>query len=626
VIFGVFLRQSGDRLDPDWFSRVAESVHPVHNQQQVYTHGQIGFFSWILHNSATAEPILPVFTQDKKVALVMTGTVYNRTEIERSLSKGSDGFGHHNTAYLFLQLYKKFGLDFVNRINGKFAFAIWEKGTNSLILCRDHLGIEPLYYYQHPKVLVFSSSIQPILKHPEVQKSLNIRAVTKFLLFNYNPGLETLFSKIYRLRPGSYLTVDAKHVGIDRYWYLSFFRQTRLPEHELSARLLSHLRKAVSLRADRRARTGVFLSGGMDSSTVAELVAQTNGDHLATFSYTCKHDSFDEAHYARLMAQHVNSTHYEIYYGNADVLSILELAKEMNEPFCDVAINVATHLLGKEAAKRGVYHIFTGDGGDELFGGHPVYEADKIAYFVDQMPMGVKLPTAKLLSLLPDTDKKKNLMVKLKRFSENLFMPKELMTHRWRTYYQLPELSRLWSDLFRQALNEFDLFEDILEYNSEADGPDFLSRSIYSDYQTAVDFYLRRNDLNRMFGIETNYPMLDVELVQFCAAIPSQLKIKGWFQTKYILKKAVESVLPHEIVHRKDKLGHSIPLKNWLRDSKKVQEFVFSYLSETTVRKRGLFNPGYISHLINQHLARRRNNSHRLWSLAVLEMWLQAHM
>ena len=140
-----------------------------------------------------------------------------------------------------------------------------------------------------------------------------------------------------------------------------------------------------------------------------------------------------------------------------------------------------------------------------------------------------------------------------------------------------------------------------------------------------MDFYLRRNDLNHRFQLETRYPMLDYRLVEYCAAIPSHLKIKGWFDTKYIFKKAMENTLPHNIVYRKDKLGHSIPLKNWIRDNKQVREFVLDLVSKDTVKKRDLFDYRYVEKLTEDHLTKKRNNSHRLWALAVLELWLREH-
>jgi asparagine synthase (glutamine-hydrolysing) len=362
----------------------------------------------------------------------------------------------------------------------------------------------------------------------------------------------------------------------------------------------------------------------MDSSTVVALAKEATDISLNTFSYRCAGESFDESHYARLMAKNTGAIHHEVEYSAHDVLSMTEIVREMNEPFCNVGINIATYILGKEATQK-VSYVLTGDGGDELFGGHPVYEADKIARFADALPNILKKPFIGLSTLLPDSDKKKNFVVKIKRFSENLGLPVELLSHRWRIYYNSNELSQLLTTSFADGLNGVSLYEDILQFNNEADGPDLLSRILYSDYQTEVDFYLRRNDLNRRFCLETHFPLLDYRLVEYCAAIPSHMKIKGWFDTKYIFKKAMEKVLPHSIVYRKDKLGHSIPLKNWIRDNNEVRQFILDFISEDAIQKRGFFTYSYVHKLIKDHMAKRRNNSHRLWALAVLEMWLREH-
>jgi asparagine synthase (glutamine-hydrolysing) len=175
------------------------------------------------------------------------------------------------------------------------------------------------------------------------------------------------------------------------------------------------------------------------------------------------------------------------------------------------------------------------------------------------------------------------------------------------------------------AVSEEELFSDIFDSYNDADTLDPLARTLYSDYSTVADFYLRRNDLNRSLGLETRYPFFDVKLVELCARVPSRLKIKGWFDTKYIMKKAVEPWLPREIVYRKDKLGHSIPLKNWIRDHPYVKEFVGDLLSQDRLRRRGLVNPEFVKKMWDDHMAMNVNNSHRLWSLAVIELWFDKH-
>ena len=562
----------------------------------------------------------PVSLDNERLVGCWSGNIYNREALAAEFGFGG-GEGMAADADLFLHLYDCCGEACVDKINGKFSFVLFDAARQRFLLGRDRFGMESLYYSVRAEYLVFASTIRGIFTLTGQEKEINPAAVGKFLLFNYNPGRQTFFSGISRLPAAHFLRLENNEVSLKRYWQLSF-RPVAADEQETREKLLAHLRQAVSLRVDKDQHPGVFLSGGMDSSTVVALTAEQAGKQVNTFSYRCRAVSFDESEYARAMADFTGARHHECEYRSDDVLLMPEIVRGMNEPFCDVGINIATYLLGKNAAASPTNYILTGDGGDELFAGHPVYEADKIARFIDPVPRALLLPFLKIFSALPDSDQKKNLSVKLKRFSESLAFPRELLSHRWRIYYTATEFSRLTQgNLFRQQ-NWSDLLEDILQTNREGDAPDLLSRCLYSDYQTAVDFYLRRNDLNRCFGLESRFPLLDHKLVEFCARIPSELKIKGWFDTKYIFKKAMEDVLPHNIIYRKDKLGHSIPLKNWIRDDLRVRELILDYVSPAVVAKRGLFNGEFITRLTNDHLAKRRNNSHRLWALAVLEMWL----
>jgi asparagine synthase (glutamine-hydrolysing) len=625
MISGIFLRNKDQIVDPDWLATVVSRSDGNIKKCRTLCEGPIGFSYYSQLDTKSNTALEPFTSRTQDLTVVFTGKIYNADELEGAVGTHAYINDLQNSSSIVLNLYKKYGIDCIKKINGKFAFAIWDNHKHKLFLARDRLGIEPLYYYVDSEQFVFSSSIPIIFKYSKMVKDLNLEAVGKFLLFNYNPGLETLFKRIFRLRPSYILTVNGNRMDTRRYWKLSYQNITESREEELEESLLERLRDAVRIRMDPDSRPGVFLSGGMDSSTVLALSKEMSQVPLKTFSYRCRSESFDESIYAKYMAHSAGTEHYECEYTPEDVLSMPDIVKKMNEPFCDVGINIATHILGK-LARQHVNYVFTGDGGDELFGGHPVYEADKVGHLVDAIPRFIKNPMIRLLSYLPDSDKKKNFLVKAKRFSESINMSSELLSHRWRVYYTHNELLELLDASLAEEFKGFNLYEDILRYNREADGPDLLSRALYSDYQTAVDFYLRRNDLNRNFSIESHYPLLDHRLVEFCALIPSKMKIKGWFDTKYIFKKTMERVLPHKIIYRRDKLGHSIPLKNWLRENNQVKDFIFDHVSEAVVEKRGYFNSKYVNRLIDEHITKRRNNSHRLWALAVLEMWFREHV
>lgn len=624
MIFGVIARNTESAVESRLFEAARSAVRMPDTGESVAVDSVMAMAYASPFHTAPYKSLRPVLSADGSVAVVFAGAIYNSSEMAKRAGLGANSEATSNTAALVEQLYRRDGLDFLNQLNGKFALAIWDKRSGAVHLARDRFGIEPLYHYIDDNKVIFGSMVSPIVQYAGAGLDLDLSSVSRFLLFNYNPGIGTFHRQVRKLRPAHVLTIDAKAEKLRPYWRLSFARVRQDTEQGWADALFEQLQSAVERRLDVAAPPGVFVSGGMDSSSILGLASRAAGESLNTFSYRCRGESFDESHYARVMAESTRSKHHEVEYSAEDVLSMPEIVEHMDEPFCDIGINIATCLLGKEAGSA-VNCVLTGDGGDELFGGHPIYEADKIAQFVDPVPAFMKKPFFALGRMLPDSDKKKNLAIKIKRFSESLAYPPALLSHRWRIYYTLQELGQLLNPEVYQDVRTHDPYEEILQYNTEADGNDLLSRCLYSDYNTVVDFYLRRNDLNRMYGLETRYPMLDHNLVEFCASMPSAMKIRGWFDTKYIFKKSMERILPNEIVYRKDKLGHSIPLKNWIRDHAGVREFVLDHLSGDTLKKRGIFQPDYVSGLIDDHMNKRRNNSHRLWTLAVLEMWMRKH-
>jgi asparagine synthase (glutamine-hydrolysing) len=555
---------------------------------------------------------------------VWQGEIYNRSELLRELDVSGAEATHLNDADILLRLYGVHGVSGVARINGSFAFALGDAARHQVILGRDRFGVETLYYYDGPHALVFSTRPRSLLAHPHVAADLNEQALQRFLVFGFNPASDTFFRGVRKLRPARLLVSTDTQLQERRYWHLSFreVRERAVPEY--CRDILDLVVDSIRLRLTDSGSLGIFLSGGMDSSTVAGLTRRVSDTDLVTFSYRCLGRSFDESHHARAMAQHCGATHHEIVFQPADIRRMESMVRLMDEPLCNAAITVATFLLGGEAEGK-VDRVFSGDGGDELFGGHPVYAADRIGASFDKIPLIVRRPLLGLLSYLPDSDKKLNLTVKLKRFAESVGYPGDLGTYRWRIQYGPAELAHVLLNGARLRVNETDLFQEIRELVEEADGPDMLSRSLYVDTITEVGFYLRRMDLVRAFGVTPVFPLLDHRLVEYAASIPSHLKFRNASETKYIQHRTMEGVLPDQIVHRKDKLGHSIPLKNWLRTDPTVKAFVRDTLFDSARRTRDVVDISYVERLWGDHQSYRRNNSHRLWTLTVLELWMRAN-
>ena len=557
-----------------------------------------------------------IFTSEDMV-IAVSGNIFNY----RELSKVEFLENSAQYACLVYEMYKKEGIASFSRLNGNFMIAIWEKKLQRLLLVRDQLGIEPVYYFWDGQMLVFGPDLQCLQRVPHFRKQINYNGLYTYLLFNYIPTPETILKNVYKLPAGHYLECSNGRVRGQRYWYLSFKQKAFDDERACAETLLELLRKAVSVRLED-GRAGAFLSGGMDSSTVVGLMSSLLNEPIRTFSFRCRGKSFDESHYAQIVANAFGSQHHLIEFPPEKVTAIITMVEKMPEPFCDIGIEVASYLLGEAAAGK-IDYVLSGDGGDELFAGHPVYIADKVANTIERIPQRIHKPIINLLRLLPDTDKKKSLTVKAKRFSYSFNFPKELHSNRWRIYYTLKELQGLCSPELWRNLKDNQPLQQIASYYQEADGEDYLSKALYGDYVTVVNFYLSRMALLRTFNIDPRFPMLDVQLVEFAAHLPSTFKIKGRSDSKYILKKTMENILPYEIVYRKDKLGHSVPMKNWIRESPVVKELILDTLSESAVKRRGYFNYNFIQKLMDEHLQKTHNHSHRLWALTVLELWLQ---
>jgi len=564
-----------------------------------------------------------LWQDDKKIAgVVFLGNIFNKNELISEMKENSNSC---SSAQLIGKFYDQKKSDCFSEINGNFIIGIWNRELQQFILARDHLGVEPLYYFWDGIKLIFASSLKALLRYDETKTEINYKGLHSYLLFNYNPSLDTIISGIKNLPPGNYLQLEKGNLKIKSYWKLSFEVNPGKNEEQYIEELLPLMRNAVQLRIeDDKDTHGAFLSGGMDSSSVVGLMSSFINGSVHTFSFRCRGKSFDESHYAKIVSDRYHAQHHLVEFSPEEIISIAEIVNYMEQPFCDIGIEIATYILGRQASEKTSY-ILSGDGGDELFAGHPVYQADTFAQKFEKLPKLLKESIINISKLFPDTEKKKSLIVKAKRFAYSYNFPPDLYSNRWRIYYTDKELTQLVRSDTLPDLQQCNPLEEIVSIYQQANGNDYLSKTLYGDYYTVVGFYLRRMQLLRTFGIEGRFPMLDPRLVEYAATIPSELKIRG-SETKYILHKTMTGILPDEIVYRKDKLGHSVPMKNWLRDIPLVKDFVTDVLSEATIKKRGYFNANYIQHLLNDHLTRKQNNSHRIWALLVLELWLQKNI
>jgi asparagine synthase (glutamine-hydrolysing) len=626
MIIGILDRdREGSQLKQDLL-RVAGSTFPDRggDKAAVWSDSNLAFCSIPLQIDTLDEVPQPFANEDRTVFLVFEGKIYNASELKKLL--GTDHrFQTGCSSEVLVHLYEERRNRFLDQVNGKFAFALWDKSEQRLLLGRDRLGIEPLFYFSDDKRFIFGSSLRSLLATGWIKKQLNYGALLHYLQFCYNPGDETFVTNVFKLPAGHLLSLNDSGISIHKYWHLSFAEIQLKSEETYREEVLDLFEDAIRIRLDPHKPPGVFLSGGTDSSAIVSLTSRMPTNPIKTFSFRCGGKSFDESHYAQMVAQRYQTQHTVIPYDPDQLHKIFAIVESMDEPFCDIGIEIATWILG-QAAHGKVSYVLSGEGGDELFAGHPVYVADKLAVVADRIPQAIMKPLTWILQRFPDNDQKKSFQVKAKRFAYNLSFPPELLSHRWRIYYTPQELKQLCTDDLLKHLDMNKRLDGMLKYNSDADGKDQLSRSLYSDYKTLVDFYLRRLGLLHILSVESRLPLMDYRLVEYGAKIPSWLKIRGLSNTKYVYKKILEEILPREILYGRPKLGHSIPMKNWLREDTRARELIQDVLSDGSSKNRGVFRINFVQQMIEQHMRKTQNHSHRLWGLLVLELWLRAWM
>ena len=541
------------------------------------------------------------------------------------LDSGS-GFPGHDPARWLLDALETTGWASLTQVDGGFGIAWYDGRSDRLHLVRDRFGMEPLFYATPGTSLLFASRLRDLRATALIGGGLSGQGLAEFLTFCFVPGRATLDAGVVRVPPGSRLSFDPARGGLtlERWYRLSYSGALLVDEGEIRLAFRERLERATARRMESGVDPGVLLSGGMDSSAVVTLARRAHAGALYTYSFRCEGPTLDESYYARALAKELGSRHTEVPYGEAEARRQRELVAEADVPFCNVGINVGTWLLG-QAARAETSYVLTGDGGDELWGSHPVYAVQRLARSAEWLPVPRVAYRALLraLRLVRDSDRKRDLRAVLKRILPPDDLPRALGPYRWLTYFRPADFPSLLTPAALALVRDCDPFGAVIDAYEGYDGPDDnLSPHLYNDYATASGYYFSRLGLLRGLGVEARCPFYDRDLVELGARIPARLKLEGIERTKRLFRAAMEGVLPDVINHRRDKLGHSVPLKSWLRRPGPLSDFLEEVLSPAALEARGLIRAERVTTLIREHRERRQNHSHRLWALLTLELWL----
>ena len=548
-----------------------------------------------------------------RYTITFNGEIYNFQEEKQKLIKLGLSFKSESDTEVILALYAKYGKGCLKHLRGMFAFAIYDQVENTLFLARDRIGKKPLKYFLDDTKIIFASELKAILTQTEIKKSLDYEAIHLYLNYGYTPAPMTGFAGIKKLEPGNYLFINFKNRSLEkrRYWEPKFKKKLHLSEKEWCQRILDTLEESTKLRMISDVPIGAFLSGGVDSSGVVATMATLSPTPINTFTIAFKNKQFDESNFAAKIAKKYKTNHHVLMAKPQSIEVLPFLAKQYEEPFAD-ASNVVTYMVS-QLTKKHVTVALNGDGGDENFAGYPNrYMRLKRDVDYDYWIQNIRPMAAKLFKSFP---KANNFLEKAKlplysRFASynRIFGPDELAAN---TLGEVKDLANT-VDAYKIVDQCFRLFKgkDIKDAGLKFDLLYFLP-----------DQLLAKVDIASMAAsLEAWSPLLDQEMIELACQIPFNLKVKNG-ESKYILKKAFEKIVPKENLYR-PKMGFTIPLNKWF--SGKLNSYAKSVLLDKKSFIKDIFDTDYVKLMIEDN-NKTQDFGPRLWTLMSLELWYRAY-
>ena len=554
----------------------------------------------------------PLFSPDGDVVLVFNGEIFNHNEIRRELESLGARFETHCDTEVVLHAFLHWGRECFSRLRGMFGIAIWVQSERRLFLARDRMGIKPLYYSLQNGEIYFASELKCLFAHPEIPRRICLAGLNCFLSLNYVPAPYTLVEGIRKLLPGHMLEWHDGHCDVRSYLEAPAARSAPRSIGEACEELDELLTRAVREQLVSDVPVGIWLSGGMDSSTILRYAAQTGATNLRTFSVTFKGRSFDESESIGEITRYFGSRHDELDLDESADLenAIRRMAFYSDEPSADAGALPAWFLA--EMTARKVTVILTGEGADELFAGYLTYKADRYAAWARRTPAGLRRAALSLAGRLPVSDDKISFEYKLKRFLHGSLLSPEQAHIFWNGTFSEEEKQRFFRFADRGPMAE--LLSQVPE------GP-VLQRFLAFDlrYYLADDILYKVDRMTMAHSIEARPPFLDPRIVDFARSLPDDFKLHG-SKSKYVLRRLMRDKLPPNVMKR-PKIGFDIPVHDWFRGV--LRPLLLETISEEAVTGSRLFQWDAVQRLLNDHLERRANLGYHLWGLMVLLLWMK---
>lgn len=587
-------------------------VHRGPDDEGIYTRGRAGLGMRRLSIIDLAGGRQPIHNEDETVWVVFNGEIYNFPELRQELEQRGHRFYTHSDTEVIVHLYEDFGADCIRKLRGMFAIALFDEKRQSLLLARDRLGKKPLYYALHQGRFYFGSEIKTILAAaPEFASNLNRRALLQYFSLQYIPDPNSAFRDIHKLPPGHLLEYELGQINIRQYWDLPAYGTSSIEsEQECLDALEEKLAEAVRIRLISDVPLGALLSGGVDSSVVVALMSRASSKPVKTFSIGFAKQDFNEAPYARAVAEKFGTEHHEFIVEPNVSETLAHLTAMMEEPFGDSSMIPTYHV--SRIARQHVTVALSGDGGDELFAGYDRYPVhlDRMQY--ERVPAWMR--TAFRTWIYPRLGPS----VKGRRFLFNASLhggDRYLDTVGFLT---TDRESSLFSKDFLAAANGTDVLGEVREFYSKAQAPDRISRLLYLDTKSYLtgDVLTKVDRMSMATSLEVRCPILDHVLIEWVTGLPAKWKYRDGTR-KYMLRKLAQRLGVPGL--DRPKQGFAMPLTHWWKGE--LRNTLLPILTESTTLQRGYLNPAAVRRFVNEHLTGRRDYGQELWLLLIFELW-----
>ena len=557
----------------------------------------------------------PIYNEDGSVAVILNGEIYNFRELRRDLARRGHTFKTEGDTEVIAHLYEEHGPGLVHRLEGMFAFAIWDERRRRLVLGRDRVGKKPLFYAEGDGWLSFASELRALMADEEIPRRVDPSSIDLYLSYGYVPHPWSIWRDVRKLPPAHTLVWEDGRARAERYWRLEYSPKRGGESREIEDELRGMVAAAVRRRMIADVPLGAFLSGGIDSSIVVSEMAASSSGPVKTFSIGFEDHNYNELPRARLIAERFSTEHHEFVVKPDAVEMIPRLVRHYGEPFADSSA-IPSFYLAELTAKH-VTVALNGDGGDESFAGYPRHAANAFTFWLDRVPRALRRPGAALAAAFPASPDRKNRVDYVRRMLQSLGLE---AVDRYREHVAV------FSDRERAMLLKREFQEEV---RGARDDP---VRSAWSDarggaldviLQTDIASYLPGDLLVKMdiatmaHSLEARSPLLDAQLMQFAATLPTHAKV-GPFSSKTAVRHAYRSLLPTEIVEG-GKYGFAVPLGRWLREE--LRDLVGDRLRAKQSLVAEVTRPGEVDALLRSHDTGHRDRSAQIYALLMLELW-----